>query len=64
MKAAILTKYDKHGKDLLIQDIPVPVAGNDEVLVKIMAAAVNPLDDCPWGSKTDCSLPDAAGNGK
>ena len=45
MKAAILTKYDKKGKNLLIQDIPVPVAGNDEVLVKIMAAAVNPLDN-------------------
>lgn len=45
MKAAILTKYDKHGKDLLIQDILVPVAGNDEVLVKIMAAAVNPVDN-------------------
>ncbi len=45
MKAAILTKYDKKGKDLLIQDIPVPIVGNDEVLVKIMAAAVNPVDN-------------------
>ena len=45
MKAAILTHYDKKGTDLEIQDIPVPVPEDDEILVRIMAAAVNPLDN-------------------
>lgn len=42
MKAAILTHYAKHGTDLEIRDIPVPQPGDTEVLVKIIAAAVNP----------------------
>ena len=45
MKAAVLTHYDKKGTDLEIQDIPVPVPEDDEILVRIMAAAVNPLDN-------------------
>ena len=45
MKAAVLTHYDKKGTDLEIQDLPVPVPEDDEVLVRIMAAAVNPLDN-------------------
>ncbi len=45
MKAANLTHYDKKGTDLEIQDIPVPVPEDDEILVRIMAAAVNPLDN-------------------
>lgn len=45
MKAAILNKYDKKGTDLEIKDIPVPEVGNDDVLVKIMYAGVNPLDN-------------------
>lgn len=44
MKAAILTHYDKKGTDLSIQDLAIPVPKNDEVLVKIKAAGVNPLD--------------------
>ena len=45
MKAAILTHYAKNGTDLEVCDIPVPEPGDTEVLVKIMAAAVNPLDN-------------------
>lgn len=45
MKAAVLTHYDKKGTDLEIHDIPVPVPEDDEILVRIMAAAVNPLDN-------------------
>ena len=45
MKAAVLTHYDKNGTELEIREVPVPVPGNDEVLVKIKAAAVNPLDN-------------------
>ena len=45
MKAAVLTHYDKKGTDLEIRDIAVPVPEDDEVLVKMMAAAVNPLDN-------------------
>lgn len=45
MKAAILTHYDKNGTNLEIRDVPLPVLEDDEVLVKIKAAAVNPLDN-------------------
>ena len=45
MKAAILTHYNKKGTDLEIRDITIPVPDEKEVLVKVMAAAVNPLDN-------------------
>ncbi len=45
MKAAILTQYDKKGRNLEIKDIAVPVPNDNEVLVKIYTAAVNPLDN-------------------
>lgn len=45
MKAAVLTHYDKKGADLEIRDISMPVTKDDEVLVKIVTAAVNPLDN-------------------
>ncbi len=45
MKAAVLTHYDKKGTELDIREIPTPVPEEDEVLVKIMTAAVNPLDN-------------------
>ncbi|GEO64073.1 NADP-dependent oxidoreductase [Companilactobacillus nantensis] len=43
MQAAQLMKYDKNFK-LIVKDIPVPVPNDNEVLVKVKAAAVNPLD--------------------
>ena len=45
MKAAILNGYDKNGKELEIKDIPVPDITENEVLLKIRTAGVNPLDN-------------------
>ena len=45
MKAAVLGGYNKKGCDLEIRDIPVPAVGAREVLVKILTAGVNPLDN-------------------
>ena len=45
MKAAVLTHYDKKGTELDILEISTPIPEEDEVLVKIMTAAVNPLDN-------------------
>ena len=45
MKAAILNGYNKNGCDLEIRDIPIPKAADNEVLVKIRTAGVNPLDN-------------------
>lgn len=43
MKAAQIYRYSK-GIHVSINDIPVPEVKNDEVLIKVKAAAVNPLD--------------------
>lgn len=45
MKAVILNGYHKNGGALTICDIPVPEIEDHEVLVKIKAAGVNPLDN-------------------
>lgn len=45
MKAAILTKYNKEGMDLELRELPIPIPEENEVLVGIHAAAVNPLDN-------------------
>lgn len=45
MKAAVLTGYDKNGRLLEIRDVPVPGMKDNDVLVKIRAAGVNPLDN-------------------
>lgn len=45
MKAAILTGYDKNGRELEVRDIPTPDPAPGEVLVKVSAAGVNPLDN-------------------
>lgn len=45
MKAAILNGYNKNGCDLVIKDIEIPEISNEEVLVKIRTAGVNPLDN-------------------
>ena len=44
MKAAVLNGYDKNGADLVVKDVAEPECGQDDVLVKVMAAGVNPLD--------------------
>lgn len=45
MKAAILNGYNKNGCDLEIWDVPIPDIADNEVLVKIRTAGVNPLDN-------------------
>lgn len=45
MKAAILEKYASDGRELVIKYVPVPEVGDNEVLVNIKAAGVNPLDN-------------------
>lgn len=45
MKAAILTGYDKNGRELEVRDVPVPELAAGEVLVRVAAAGVNPLDN-------------------
>ena len=45
MKAAILNKYDKNGTEIEIKDISMPEIGENDVLVKIAYAGVNPLDN-------------------
>ena len=43
MQAAQLMKYEKAFK-LVVQDLPKPVPNNNEVLVQVKVAAVNPLE--------------------
>ena len=45
MKAAVLNRYNKNGCDLEIREIPVPEYSENEVLVRIRTAGVNPLDN-------------------
>ena len=45
MKAAVLTGYDKNGRDLELLELPTPQPAPGEVLVKIRTAGVNPLDN-------------------
>jgi len=45
MKAAVLTGYDKNGRALEIRDVPMPEMKDNDVLVKIHTAGVNPLDN-------------------
>jgi NADPH:quinone reductase-like Zn-dependent oxidoreductase len=45
MKAAIVNGYDKNGRDLVLEDIPIPEVGDQEALIRILTAGVNPLDN-------------------
>ncbi|WP_323735753.1 alcohol dehydrogenase catalytic domain-containing protein [Methanosphaera sp. ISO3-F5] len=45
MKAAVLDKYDKNGCELRIDKVATPLVGNDDVLIKVKYAGVNPLDN-------------------
>lgn len=45
MKAAVLNGYYKKGCDLVLKDIPVPDINENELLVRIKTAGVNPLDN-------------------
>lgn len=45
MKAAVLTRYSNDGHDLELRELPVPKPAPSEVLVRVRAAGVNPLDN-------------------
>ena len=45
MKTAILNGYRKKGGELTVCEVPVPEIRDNEVLVKIKTAGVNPLDN-------------------
>ncbi|MGO9561021.1 MAG: NAD(P)-dependent alcohol dehydrogenase [Candidatus Korobacteraceae bacterium] len=57
MKAAVYTK-GKSGKVLEIRDLEQPVPKDNEILVRVRAASVNPLD---WRMKTERPGVDVAG---
>ena len=57
MKAAVYTK-DKSGKVLEMKDLDQPVPKNNEVVLRVRAASVNPLD---WRMKTQRPGVDVAG---
>ena len=57
MKAAIYSK-DKSGKVLEIRDVEQPVPKNSELVIRVRAASVNPLD---WRMKTERPGVDVAG---
>ena len=45
MKAALHIKYDKKNINLTITEIAKPIITDNQVLVKVTAAGVNPLDN-------------------
>ncbi len=45
MKAAVHTKYNKNNIELEIREVAVPTINENEVLVKVKTAGVNPLDN-------------------
>ena len=45
MRAALLKGYDKKGCSLEIREVPVPEIKDQEILVRIRTAGVNPLDN-------------------
>jgi NADPH:quinone reductase-like Zn-dependent oxidoreductase len=57
MKAAVYTKA-KSGKVLEMKDLEQPVPKNNEVVIRVRAASVNPLD---WRMKSQRPGVDVAG---
>lgn len=45
MKAAVLTGYGKRGRDVELHELPTPEPDAGEVLVRVLTAGVNPLDN-------------------
>lgn len=45
MRAAVLRGYNKNGRALELKEVPIPQIGSHDILVKICAAGVNPLDN-------------------
>ena len=66
MKAALHTKYDKKNINLTITEIAKPIITGNQVLVKVTAAGVNPLDNMISRGEVKMivpyKLPQTAGN--
>lgn len=66
MKAAVHTKYNKNNIELEIREVAVPTINENEVLVKVTAAGVNPLDNMISRGEVKIivpyKLPQVAGN--
>lgn len=45
MRAAQLKKYDEKNIELELVEIEVPTVSDNDVLIKVSAAGVNPLDN-------------------
>ena len=45
MKAALHTQYNKNNIELEIREVAVPTINENEVLLKVLVAGVNPLDN-------------------
>lgn len=56
MKAAQIMKYNKN-IHIKVMDIPIPKMGDHDVLIRVKAAAVNPVDILNWEKRnlpTNC----------
>lgn len=66
MKAAVHTKYNKNNIELEIREVAVPTINENEVLVKVTAGGVNPLDNMISRGEVKIivpyKLPQVAGN--
>ena len=66
MKVAVHTKYNKNNIELEIREVAVPTINENEVLVKVTAAGVNPLDNMISRGEVKIivpyKLPQVAGN--
>ena len=66
MKAALHTQYNKNNIELEIREVAVPTINDNEVLVKVLVAGVNPLDNMISRGEvkiiTPYKLPQIAGN--
>ena len=66
MKAALHIKYDKKNINLTITEIAKPIITDNQVLVKVTAAGVNPLDNMISRGEVKMivpyKLPQTAGN--
>ena len=66
MKAAVHKSYDKNRIDLRIEEVDLPLLKEDEYLIKVLTAGVNPLDNMISKGEVKIiapyKLPQVAGN--
>jgi NADPH:quinone reductase-like Zn-dependent oxidoreductase len=62
MKAAILNQYNKKDVNLSFSNLPTPGITADQVLVKSLAAGVNPVDNMITKGEVKLIIPLPAAN--